>query len=144
MSHVQLALVGLSIGDELFEIVDRQILAHGEQLRLFGDQADRLEILLRVVAEIGIEKWRSGVCAHVAGNESIAVGGRACRTQRPKSAAGPADVFDDELLVEMSREYVRHDAARNVRRSTCGEWHNHGYGPRRIVLCGCVAQAEQQ
>src|SRR5690348_4033262 len=100
MSHVQLTLVGPGVGDELLEIVDRQILAYGEEFRLFGDQADRLKILLRIVAEIGIEKRRRGVRAHVAGNEGVAVGGRARRTQRPQRAAGTADIFDDELLME--------------------------------------------
>ena len=111
MPHVELALVGLRVDDELLEVVGREVLAHREQLGLLGDQADRLEVLLGVIAQVGIEKRRRGVRAHVAGNDRIAVGcGTRC-AQRSDRSAGAADVRDHELLPKMTGEDVRDDPA---------------------------------
>jgi hypothetical protein len=52
VAHIDFAHVRLGIRGELLEAACREILADGEQLRLFGEQPDGLEILLRVVTEI--------------------------------------------------------------------------------------------
>ena len=62
MPHVELALVGLRVDDELLEVVGREVLAHREQLGLLGDQADRLEVLLGVIAQVGIKKNGAAAC----------------------------------------------------------------------------------
>ena len=79
--HVELAFVRFRVGDEFLEIVGREVLANREQLGLLGDKPDRLEILLRVVAEIGIEERRSRMRAHMARDKCVAVGSGARGTQ---------------------------------------------------------------
>ena len=65
-----------------------------------ADQADRLEVLGRVVFEIGIERGRGAVRAHVAHHDGVAVGRRLRAAGDAGGAAGAGDVLDDELLAE--------------------------------------------
>jgi hypothetical protein len=137
--HVELALVGLRVDDELLEVVGREVLAHREQLGLLGDQADRLEVLLGVIAQVGIEKRRRGVRAHVAGNDRIAVGcGTRC-AQRSDRSAGAADVRDHELLPKMTGEDVRDDPAGHVGRAAGREGNDNRHRSRRVVLSPYVS-----
>jgi hypothetical protein len=132
--HVELALVGLRVGDELLEVVGREVLADREQFRLFGDQPDWLKILLRVIAQVGIEHRRRGVRANVTGNDRIAVGSRTRRAQRSNRAAGTADILDHELLPEMAGKDVCNDAAGHVGWSARRERYDHRYRSRRVIL----------
>ncbi len=48
-AELHLALIGLGVGDELLEVADRQILAHGQDDRNLRHQCDRREIVDRAV-----------------------------------------------------------------------------------------------
>ena len=112
MRHVELALVRLGVGDELLQVVRRQILARSPADRLLGDQPDRLEVHVRLVGEVGVERDRGGVRAHVAERERVAVGIGARGAGRAGGAAGAADVLDDELLAERRETVLGDDAGR--------------------------------
>src|SRR4029077_7341716 len=109
--HVELAFVRLGEGDEFLEAVRRKVLANSEQLRLIGNKPDRLEILLRVVAQIGIERGRCAVRAHVAQDDGVTVGCGARSAERSGRATGAADVLNDELLAKMTRVDIGDDAS---------------------------------
>src|SRR5262245_15908997 len=142
--HVELALVRLRIGDKFFEIIGRKILADRKQLRLLGNQPDRLEILLRVIAEIGIEKRCRRMRTHVPGNQRVAISSGARRAQRSDGAAGAADIFDDELLSEVARKDVGNDPSGDVGWPAGSEWHNHGHRFCRVILRLRSADARKQ
>ena len=110
------------------------ILADREQFRLLGDQPDRLEILLRVIAQVGIERGRRGVRAHVTGDERVAIGSGARGAGRANRAAGADDILDHGLLAEMAREDVRHDPACDVGRPARRERHDDRHSLGRVVL----------
>ena len=40
-------------------------------------------------------------------------------------AAGAAEILDVELLAEMIRQFLRHQAAEYIDRSARSEWHDH-------------------
>ena len=88
MCHVHLRFVRLHIGDELLEILGREILAREDQHRRSRDQPDRLEIVRRVIGEIRVECDGCRVGPHVAGHDGVAVRIGALGAGRPRSAAG--------------------------------------------------------
>jgi hypothetical protein len=55
-AEVQLALVGLGVGDEFLEIVGGQLLVGHEHQRHLGDQDDGIEVRGRIVLRLGIER----------------------------------------------------------------------------------------
>ena len=126
MPHVELAFVGLGVGDEFLQVVRRKFLAHRQQLRLLGDEPDRLEIGFRVVAKVRIKRRRGGVRAHVAGDQCVAVRSSARGPKRAGGAAGAADILDYELLAEMPREDIGDDAPRDIGGPARRERHDHG------------------
>ena len=106
MADIELARIGFGVGNEFLEVVGGKIFADHEQFRVFGRQSNRLEILLRIVAEIGVERRRQRIGAEVAGQDRVAVGGGAGGAQRANRAPGAADILHHEFLAEMTREDV--------------------------------------
>ena len=74
-AELHLALVRLGVGDELLEVLHRQVLARDQHDRHLRDQADRGEIGLRVVERPLVEGLGLGVGADGADDEVVAVGG---------------------------------------------------------------------
>ena len=124
----------LRLGDELLEVGGREILARHDQDRRAGRQADRLEVLGRVVFEVGIERGRRAVRAHVPHHDRVAVRLRLRAARDAGGAAGAGDVLDDELLAERLREVFADDAGDDVGRSAGGERHDDGDRTGRVVL----------
>ena len=115
--HIEFALIGLRVGDELLEVVGGKVLADREQFRLLGDQSDWLEILFRVIPKVRIENGRCGVRSHVTGYDGVAVGSSTRGAERAKRAARTADIFNHELLPEIAGEDVSYDPAGDIGRS---------------------------
>ena len=59
MREVELGLVRLGVVDEFPQIVHRKGLARHQHDRLVDDQADRLEVQVRLVCEVRIERDRA-------------------------------------------------------------------------------------
>ena len=142
--HIELVFVCLCVGDEFLEIVRGKIFANSQQLRLLGDQSDRFEVFLRVVAQIGIKRGRRGVRAHVPGNDGVAIGRRAGGAKGADGAAGATHVLDHKLLAEMAGKDVGHDTARNVGRSARRKRHNHRHRPRGVALRPRTARCRER
>jgi hypothetical protein len=79
--------------DELLQICCRKVLPGHDQDRGAGREADRLEVLGRVIFEIGIERRRGAVRAHMAHHDRVAVG--PC-LRAARDAGGPARA--DEVI----------------------------------------------
>ncbi len=93
-----LGFVRLDVGDEFLEVLRQQILARQDQDRRAGEQSDRLEILLRVIGELGIKRHGSRVRAHVARDQRIAVIG-GTRRARALPVVPPAPTTFSMMMV---------------------------------------------
>ena len=134
MGRVELVRVGLGVADELLEVGGRQAVAGHKNDRLRVDQANRLEILQRLVGEVRHQGDRRGVRSNVAEAQRVAVRCGARDAGGAGRAAGAADILDHELLSESLRENVRHDAPGDIGGAAGGERHDQGAGTRRIAL----------
>jgi hypothetical protein len=127
-------LVCPRVGDELRQVVGRQILAREQQQRRLGHEQDRRKVGRGIVERRFVERLVRGVRAHVSEHELIAVrrGPRDARAaQHPASAA---DVLDDHFLAERLRDARGEDAADRVGRPAGGEWHHHRDRAGRPVI----------
>jgi hypothetical protein len=118
---VEFVCIGLGIGDKFAEIIGGKVFADHKQLRVFGRQSDRLEILLRIVAQIRVERGCQCIGAHVTGEDGVAVGRGVRGTQRTNGAAGAADVFHHDPLAEMTAKNIGDNPAGDICRATGSE-----------------------
>ena len=110
------------------------ILARQDQDRRAGEQSHRLEILLRVIGELGIKRHGGRVRAHMPRDQRIAIIGGARRARSGGGAAGADNVLDDDGLTERLRHMAGDDARDDIGRTACRERHDHGDAARRIGL----------
>ena len=127
----------LRLRDELLQIGGREVLACHDQDRGSRHQADRLEVLGRIVFEIGIERGRGAVRAHVPHHDRVAVGLCLRAARDAGGAAGAGDVLDDELLTERLGIILADDAGDDVRRPARGKRHDDRDRAGRIGLGAC-------
>ena len=97
-------LVGFGVGDELLQILDRQILARDQHDRLLADQRDRCEVGQGVVERMLVERLAIREGPRAAEYELITVGHGLRHAACARHAAGTANVFDDHLLTEDLRQ----------------------------------------
>ena len=131
---VQLARIGLGIGDELLERVGRKFLAHDHDQRNFGDQRHRREIVQRIVQRLVAIELRIGVGGDGAEQRRVAVRrglGDALAAQRPAAAA---DIFHHHALAEDRAHALGHDPGEHVDRAAGRGRHHHADRAARIVL----------
>ena len=135
-AELHLGLVCLGVGDELLEVLHRQVLARDERDRHLGDQPDGGEIGLRVVQRLLVERLGLGVGADGADDEVVAVGRAVGDTLGAGLAAGAGDVLDHHLLAESFAHLRADHAAEHVGRTAGGERDHHGDRAGRIILRG--------
>ncbi len=132
--------------DQLGERTGGKARMHHDQVRGRGDDADRVEVLARIVAEVLHEAGRRPDRRAGHHQQRVAVGrGLRDRAGRDR-AAGAAAVVDDDLLAEDFAHLVG-DAARRGAGAAAGRERNHqGDRPRGIALRGrrpgCSKQAD--
>ncbi len=97
-----------NIGNKLGQGLDRQARMHGQSGRTGRDEADRREILHRVVARVQ-DRRHDGDNRQAAHEQRIAVGRRACRRLSADRATRASPVLDDELLSEHLAEALPND-----------------------------------
>jgi hypothetical protein len=115
-----LAGVCLHPGDKPLQIVRRQRLSGDHELRIDGDQPDRLEILLQIVVQ-GIDD-AADVGIPLADVDRVAVGRRTRDAPDCDAASGAADVFDDDRLAEQRPHLLGHDTPGHIGGSAWREW----------------------
>ena len=143
MPDIELARIGFGVGDKFLEVVGGKIFADHEQFGIFGGQSNRLEILLRIVAQIGIERRRQRIGAEVTGQDRVAVGGGAGGAKRANGAAGAADILHHEFLAEMTREDVSDNPPGDIGGPAGRERNDDRDRSRGIILGLCAIQSRQ-
>ena len=127
-------LVRFQVGDELLEVLRREILLGDDRHRRLREHADVFEIGDRVVAQVRIERAVSGM-AEVHDEQVVAVARRGGRhLLRADRAAGAADVLDQELLAQRLGHAGADDAGDGVAGPARGVGHHDGHGLGRKVL----------
>ena len=110
----ELARIGLGVGDQLLDVFRRHRRMHHQHQRAGADQADRLEILARVVADIAVERridrQRPGAAEHQRVAVRRGLGDRARRDRAARAAA----VLDHDLLAEHRAHLVGGDTRHDV------------------------------
>ena len=127
-----LAGIGLQPGDQRLEVVRRQRLLADQELRIDGNQADRLEVLLQVIGE-GIDH-AANMGVPLADVDGVAIGRGARDAADGDATAGAADVLDDDRLAERRPHALGQYPRRHVGRAAGGERHYQRNGTRRIGL----------
>ena len=144
-TEAELPRIGSCVGDELAEGFCRKRRMGVEDVRLGSDQGDRLEILLRVVAEILVQAHIDGEQAAGGQQQRVAVGRRAGDRGPGETAAGAGTVLDHEWLLDelfhLPGEDARHHVAGPTRRKADGQrdrfhriicrWRNRGHANER-------------
>ena len=125
MAVAQLVAVGLEVGEELLEVLGRGVLLGDDRLRRVVGDADLLEAGRRVVLEVGVERGRRRLRAHVADAEGVAIGRRRGDARHARRAAGAADVLDHQLLAQRARHVLAEDARDDVGGPAGRERHDH-------------------
>ena len=131
--HVELAGIGLGIGDQLGDGLDRQRGMHHHDVGEANDARDRLHLLdeieIELVVERGVDRVRrSDQQQRVAvrrGPQHL-LGGDIGAAARP--------VLDDERLAEFFRKPLPHQTRREIRRAAGGVADHQPHRPRRIGL----------
>ncbi len=136
--------IGLRQRDERLQGVRRNRRMHREHVRRGAQQAHRREIPDRIVGDLGVQR-RVDDEAAPRGQDGVAVARRARRGAHADIAAGAREGFHVELLFEILRKFLRHQARRGVRLSARADRHDHAHRPRRISLCpGCASEKRQR
>ena len=115
-----LAGICLHPGDKPLQIIRRQRLLGDHELRIDGDQPDRLEILLQIVVQ-GIDD-AADMGVPLTDVDRIAVGRRARDAPDRDTASRAADVFDDDWLAKQRPHLLSHNAPDHIGRSARREW----------------------
>ena len=129
-----LALVGLGVGDELLEVVRRQVLLGHQQQRRVGDEGHRLEIVRRVIGRLLVHRVADRMGADRGEHEQVAVGRRLRHPQRAGHAAAARLVLDHDGLAQRFGQRRLQNAGERVHRPAGGERHHHGQRAARPVL----------
>ena len=126
---VELARILAHEVEKRLQVGDRHALRiDDDHLRHAGDQADRNEVGLQVVVELGVHRRRDRV-VHRAHEEGVAVGRGLARDRRAHRATGAAAVVDDHLLAETARQHGGERARERIGAAAAGEGHDEGHRP---------------
>ena len=127
---VELAGMGLGVGDELGHRLHRQVLLDDDDLRDRADDADRREVPDRIVADLLDEGCdRDG--ADAADAEGVAVRRRVGDGLRADDAAGARAVVDDDGLAQCRLDIARGHPADEIGVAAGRVGHDEGDGPAR-------------
>ena len=111
---VDLARIGLGVGDEFLQRVHRHRARHDQYVGSAAEHCDGREILDGVVAEIAFHGRIRGVRCHVADHQRVAVRLRAGGHLRRDRAARAGLVLDHEGLAHRQAQLVGDDARDQV------------------------------
>ena len=130
----QLAWLPAHVRDEVSDAVDRHAGMHDQGKRICSDDADRREILNRIVVDLGhcgndrdLRQRRQ--------QERMAVRRRPCHCLRGKGTAGTRSVLDDELRTIGVAEALGDDASYSVAAPTRRERNDDPNRLLRPSLC---------
>ena len=136
-------LVKLHPGNEFLEIPRGNGGFRNKKCRVRCDHCHRLEVFQQVVLQ-RIDRAVDDVRAIVSDAQRIAIRRGAYDSADSDASAGAGRVFHHDGLAERPAHPLGHDAAYDIRRSACREWHNQGDGVCWIALRRCCESAPQK
>ena len=123
---VQLAGIGFGVGDELLEVMDRQVRAHREDERAARDLDHRRKRLDRIVRRLLGDRRRNQYRARAAEHDRVAVRIGPREGTAADGAAGAGAVLDHDRLAQIaapaSRRSGGHRHRVHCRRETARSW----------------------
>src|SRR5258708_938169 len=136
--HVDLARIGIRIGDELGNSFGRNRWMYRYDVRLPVNACDRRDVADEIETELVIERGVDGVPT---ADDEQRVAVRRCAHDRLGAdiAAAARSVLDDEWLAEPPRQPLTHQTRDDVARTGRSERHDDAHRPRRIRLRPCNA-----
>ena len=134
--HVELAGIGLGIGDEFADRLCRKRWMHLHAVGLVADARNRGDVMDETEFELFIERGVDGV-GKADQKQRVAVGGSVQYGLGGDIAARARPVLDDELLAEPLRQPLRHKTGGDVGRAAGGETDDNAHGARRVALRVC-------
>ena len=123
-AEIDLAGIGLGIGDQFGDGFGRKRRIHHQRIRRVADQADRRKILARIVADVLVERRPDRERAGVAEHQRVAVGLAFGDRLGADGAAGAGAVVDHDLFAEQLAHLVG-DAAADDRGRAARRKRNH-------------------
>ncbi len=134
----------LGVGDQLGERVYRQLGARHHDDGEHGDERDRLEVLLHVIAEVTIERAIGGHRPRAGRDQVVAVGGGLGRSGSAVVAAGARPVVDDEGVAQLLAGAVEQDARDHVARTAARERDDHLDRPGGVGVGACGGAGQER
>ena len=126
---LRLALGGV---DHVAERLEGRVGGNHQDQRGVGHEADRGEVLLRIVRQVGIEGRVDREVARLADDHVVAVGGRLGDEVDADVAAGARLVLDHDRLAECLGELGADHAGQDVGSAPGGERHDQAHRLGRI------------
>ena len=97
-AELHFAPVGFRVGGELFQVGSRQILAGDQDVRTFGNQANRRKVGGCIVKWLFVERLILSVGAGNANDDLIAIRRGPCDAVGSGHTARASDIFNHDLL----------------------------------------------
>ena len=142
VDEIDLAAIELHPGHEFGKVVGWKVVLGDHELRIAGDQADRLEVLFEIVIELVDDAPDMGI--PLADVEGVAVRCRARDAPDRDAAAGAADIFNDDGLAERCAHALGQDTGGRVGRSARRERDHQCDLARRIGLRLRIGEARKK
>ena len=120
--------------DQVGDRAHRQRRVHAYDQGAGGDEADRGEILARVVADIAVERRIDGQRAGAAEPQRVAVGHALGDLAGGDAAACAATIFDHDLLAQRLAHFLGGGPRHEVVAAAGRVGNDQGDGPARIIL----------
>ncbi len=131
---VELARILLGERDQLRDAACRQIRVDQHDQRAGADQADRREVLARIVADVLVERRVDRQRAGPADDQGVAVGRGLGDRPRRGRAAGAGAVLDHDLLAERLAHLLGRDAREQIVAAAGRVRHDQGDRTVGVVL----------
>ncbi len=132
-AEIELARIGLGVGDQLGDGFHRQGRIYHQHVGLHRNQGDRCEILQRIVADGAVE---ADVHGHrrAGHRQRVAVGLGLGHGLETDVAAGAGTILDDDGLAEVFSQLLPHNAGHDVDAAARREGHHELDRFGRVVL----------
>ena len=131
--HVDLACIGLGVGDELWDALGRQRRIHHHDHRDPNEAAYRDHVAQEIVIDVLVKRRVDGV-RRIDKEQRVAVRRRAHDRFGRDIGAGARPVLDDELLTEPLREPLPDQPRRDIDPAAGRKSNEDAHRPSRISL----------
>ncbi len=115
---------------QLLQVVGLHRRVHHQHVRRVGQHRGATQVLARVKAELGVDRWRDRQRTQIAEQPGVAVGLGAGHQLGPQVAVGTGLVVDHHRLLELLRDQLANRAGNDVRAAA---WRVGDHQPDRLA-----------